>query len=190
MPPVDRSLPPRHNLELKAHVRSLQAARQIARELSTDYVGVQVQTDTYFHCRNGRLKLREIVGQPAVLIPYLRPNEPHAKGSDYRLIHVADAGQAKSGLEAVLGVLTVVRKRREIFLWENVRIHLDEVDGLGTFLEFEAVIVDTASANRAPQQLQQLCARFGVQDEDLITGSYAEMLAAETGRIAEAPPVH
>ena len=49
------------NIELKARLRNLPAARQIAQRLATNYLGVQQQTDTYFHCTQARLKLREIV---------------------------------------------------------------------------------------------------------------------------------
>ncbi len=36
--------------------------------------------------------------------------------------------------------VVVVSKRRRLFLWEGVRIHLDEVEDLGNFVEFEAVL--------------------------------------------------
>ena len=181
---------PRRNLEIKARLASLESARQIARRLATDYLGFQTQTDTYFHARSGRLKLREIDGQPAVLIAYARPDVPGAKGSDYHLIPVADAAALKHGLTAALGVAQIVRKRREIFLCENVRVHLDDVADLGTFLEFEAVILGDADARRAPSQIAALRERFGIRDADLLAGSYAEMSTADAGRIAEAPPVH
>ncbi len=171
------SLPaPRRNLEMKARLASLDAARRVARELATADLGVQLQTDTYFHCQHGRLKLREIAGEPAVLIPYTRPDQPGAKASDYQLIPVSDAAALKQGLTTTLGVLQVVDKRREIFLVDNVRIHLDEVAGLGTFLEFEAVIVDDATAARAPSQIAALLAKFNVATQDLLSGSYAELM--------------
>ena len=88
---------PRRNLEIKARIASLEAARKW-RAVATSYLGFQSQTDTYFACRHGRLKLREIVGEPAVLIAYSRPDQPGAKGSDYHLIPDADA--LKSGLTA------------------------------------------------------------------------------------------
>jgi adenylate cyclase class IV len=156
---------------------SLPAAREIARALATDYLGFQTQTDTYFRCQQGRLKLREIAGEPAVLIAYARPDQPGPKESDYFLIPASHPAELKAGLLAALGVACVVRKRREIFLDANVRIHLDEVEGLGTFLEFEAVIVDDADAARAPQQIAELRQRFGIADADLFAGSYAEMLS-------------
>ncbi|MGK3856667.1 class IV adenylate cyclase, partial [Enterococcus faecium] len=82
----------------------------------------------------GRLKLREIDGQAAVLIWYDRPDHDAARLSKYHLVPVADPAALKAALTDALGVRGEVRKRREIYLWHNVRIHLDEVAGLGSFL--------------------------------------------------------
>jgi predicted adenylyl cyclase CyaB len=180
---------PRRNLEIKARLDSLDRARCVAQEIATQDLGVELQTDTYFRCPIGRLKLREIAGRAATLIAYARPDAPGPKPSDYHLIPVADAVALAAGLDAALGVKQVVRKRREIHLVDNVRIHLDEVDGLGTFIEFEAVIVDDATARDAPEQVERLIAQFGIQTNDLVSGSYAEMAARDARRIAEAPQV-
>ena len=95
--------------------------------------------DTYFRTRAGRLKLRESSLSGGELIPYLRPDAGGARRSDYRVIPVDDPPGVKALLTELLGVHRVVVKQREIFLAGNVRIHLDRVEGLGTFLELEAV---------------------------------------------------
>ena len=76
----------------------------------------------------------------AELIAYERANDPAFRGSDYYVIQVSHPTEMKAALAKKLGVRGEVRKRRELFLWHNVRIHLDDVAGLGTFIEFEAVI--------------------------------------------------
>jgi len=166
---------PRRNIELKARIADLAAARAIAERLATEYVGVQLQVDTYFVCAQGRLKLREIDGRVAQLVAYERPSEQDAKGSDYHLVPVAEPAALKEALTAALGLRGVVRKRREIFLVENVRIHLDEVEGLGTFLEFEAVLGPAVDDRRGAQQVAELRAAFEIQPEDLLAGSYSDM---------------
>ena len=138
--PVPDSKPPLRNIELKARLPSLAAAREIAAALATSGPERQHQIDTYFACAQGRFKLREIDGQTAQLVAYARPNGSHPRASDYRLVPVADAAALKAALADALGVQVVVEKQREIYLHHNVRIHLDEVLGLGTFLEFEAVL--------------------------------------------------
>jgi predicted adenylyl cyclase CyaB len=75
-----------------------------------------------------------------------------------------------------LGVRGVVEKRREVYLWHNVRIHLDEVTGLGTFIEFEAVLGPEVDDARGRDQLADLSRRFGIAQGDLLAGSYGEMI--------------
>ena len=170
---------PKRNIELKAWLASLEAAAAVAQRLATNHLGVQRQTDTYFHCRHGRLKLREIDGQAAQLIWYQRPDQSGPKASDYRLTAVAEPEALKQTLAAACGVLVVVGKRREIYLYENVRIHLDEVAGLGTFLEFEAVLSDGQDDAAGHCQLAWLSEQFGLGKADLLGGSYSDLLLAQ-----------
>jgi predicted adenylyl cyclase CyaB len=167
----------RANLELKARCADLDRARARAREVATAWVGAEEQIDTYFVTSAGRLKLRQSSSSGAQLIPYFRPDERAAKRSDYQVIEVEDGPGLARMLSAMLGVHRVVRKRREIALYENVRIHLDRVEGLGTFLELEAVW-DGGEAGLAAQEqkLAFLRERLGVRDEDVIAGSYETLL--------------
>ena len=163
------------NVELKARVQDLAEARKIAATLDARYVGLQEQVDTYFRIAEGRLKLRQINGLQAELIWYERADLPQARCSFYHRAPVANPETLKTVLAAALGVETVVQKRREIFLWQNVRIHLDQVPGLGSFLEFEAVLQSEEDESAAQTQLAQLVQMFHILPEDLTPGSYADM---------------
>jgi predicted adenylyl cyclase CyaB len=167
----------RANLELKARCADLDAARARATQLATAWLGVDEQVDTYFVTKTGRLKLRESRRSGAQLIPYFRSDAPGAKRSDYQVIAVDDGVGLARMLGAMLGVHRVVRKRREIALYENVRIHLDRVAGLGTFVELEAVW-DGTEAGRAEQERKVafLRERLGLRDEDLVAGGYETLL--------------
>ena len=169
------------NIEIKARLRDLPAARGVAQAIATEYLGVEEQTDTYFVCGRGRLKLREIAGGLAQLICYQRPDQDAPKASDYQLVAVADPAALKAALTAALGVSGVVRKRREIFLHHNVRIHLDEVEGRGTFLEFEAVLRPGLDDRAGQAQLHELLDPFGILPGDLLSGSYGDP-ASSAGR--------
>jgi predicted adenylyl cyclase CyaB len=164
------------NIELKARLASLEQAADTAKRIGATWHAVEDQCDTYFHCRTGRLKLREIDSNAAQLIWYARPNESGPKSSDYCLYPVDQPQDLKELLTSALGVRAVVEKRRIIYLFKNVRIHLDEVRGLGTFLEFEAVLGpghDQAEGRRLVDQLQS---EFGIEPDDLLTRSYGEMV--------------
>lgn len=165
-----------HNLEIKARCQDLAEARLAVQRLCGGDGVVELQTDTYFQVPHGRLKLREIESKPAVLIWYERPNHAETRDSAYHLVPVADAAMLKAALTAALGVRGAVRKRREIFLWHNVRIHLDEVDGLGSFIEFEAVLSAGEDVETSRSRLRQLVAVLSIQPEDQLAPSYADLL--------------
>jgi predicted adenylyl cyclase CyaB len=165
-----------HNLELKARHGDLAAAAAVAAGLGALGPTVQVQTDTYFRVPHGRLKLREIEGGTAELIGYDRPDRGEARTSTYLIMHVPDPGMLQSILAAALGVRGRVRKRRVIYLWHNVRIHLDEVDGLGTFVEFEAVLSAGEDGATAHARLEELGRALGIRPEDHLAPSYADLL--------------
>jgi adenylate cyclase class IV len=166
----------RHNLEIKARYTELGAARAALGRLGARPAGGEVQIDTYYLVPNGRLKLREIEGQPAVLIWYDRPDRSEARLSTYHLVSVPDAPALKSALAAALEVRGEVHKRREIYLWHNVRIHLDEVAKLGSFVEFEAVLSSEEDQSMAADRLARLCQGLGIALVDQVASSYAELL--------------
>ena len=137
---------------------------------------LELQTDTYFRVPNGRLKLREMQGRLPVLIWYRRPDRAEVRASDYQLVPVAEPAQLKAALAGALGLRGLVHKRREIFWWHNVRVHLDDVEGLGTFVEFEAVLGPADGEAVSLQSLQDLLARLPLNAAASLAGSYADLL--------------
>jgi predicted adenylyl cyclase CyaB len=169
----------RRNIEIKARVADLEHARATAERLATARLGIERQRDTYFGCSSGRLKLREIEGRALQLIAYMRPDRPESKASDYRLVDMGgceSANALRELLDASLGTTVVIEKSRQIYLYDNVRIHLDQVAALGSFIEFEAV-VDAATDDKSEhQQVAWLIEQFQIRAADLISGSYSDML--------------
>jgi len=70
----------------------------------------------------------------------------------------------------------VVRKRREVTIVENTRIHLDRVEDLGTFLELEVMVPQGGSLEQAEATTHALMATLGIQAEDLVEGAYIDLL--------------
>ena len=169
----------RRNIELKARYADLARGNETAQRIGAERQADRHQTDTYFHCPHGRLKLREIDGRAAQLIAYARPDDTAAKGSDYTLVEIAHPAELKEALARSNGIWLVVDKRRAIYLWKNVRIHLDEVKNLGMFLEFEAVLGPEHDDASGHAQLAFLSEKFGIADDDLQSGSYSDLLAAK-----------
>jgi adenylate cyclase class 2 len=170
----------RANVEIKARVADLASVRERVARLAARRVGVDEQVDTYFRAPHGRLKLRESSLSGAQLVPYVRPDVAAPRRSDYTIVPVEDPDGVKALLARILGVHRVVRKRREIWLAENVRIHLDEVQGLGSFLELEAVFDGDREAEPGERaRLEELMGALGVEPGSLLPDSY-EALAGKT----------
>jgi adenylate cyclase, class 2 len=167
---------PRRNIELKTVCRDLEAARRIVQTLRPRQSPRQVQTDTYFHAARGRLKLREILGNRAELIWYDRANVSDPRPSDYLLSPVPDVASMKALLTALHGVRGEVRKVRDIYLYHNVRIHLDRVESLGDFVEFEAVITGVGREADSLAVLERLRDALDLKAEDVVPQSYADLL--------------
>ena len=173
------------NLEFKARLASLEAAQKRARELTTRDPFLQFQVDTYFHCPQGRLKLREINQSFAQLIWYQRSDEAAARESHYHLVEISDNEGIFQLLEASLGVRSRVEKQRTVYWYENVRIHLDDVGSLGTFIEFEAVVTTEAERAAADGQLAFLSEAFQINANDFLAMSYGDMIDFQT--VAKTP---
>jgi adenylate cyclase class 2 len=136
------------------------------------------QRDTYFAVARGGLKLREEHPGRPHLIQFERSNEPQQRVSQYRIIEIGDGSVLRAALSAAIGVCGVVVKRRRVLLWRNVRIHLDEVEHLGTFIELEAVAPPDSDLTHEHQLVAELRDAFAITDERLVTVGYAEQLRA------------
>jgi predicted adenylyl cyclase CyaB len=163
------------NLELKARIASLKSAEQICQRIKARRVEILRQRDTYFRIRGGRLKLREFPEIGAELIFYRRPNIKGGRYSTFIRMPVKNPDALREALRRTMGTVCVVRKKRLLYTFENSRIHLDVVPGLGTFIEFE-VLIQHGTA-QAKKLLQILSKTFQIQEKDLIAGSYADLLA-------------
>ncbi len=170
------------NVEIKARFNELDRGHLKARSLGAQFVGKDQQIDTYFNVPRGRLKLRQSSLSGNFLIPYLRPDALGAKNSQYVLLPVEDVAATKTLLGQMFGLRLIVEKERHIYLWENVRIHLDEVKNLGRFLEFEAVVDAAHSAETCKEQVAFLLKHFDIPETNLIAQSYADMMFARIKR--------
>lgn len=170
----------RVNVELKARAADLGAAETRCFELGAEDFGVLEQRDTYFAARSARLKLREERDRGCELIVWGRPDVEDPTESTYVLAPVSAPGSMLEALEYALGPpLVVVSKRRRVFMWEGVRIHLDEVDQLGAFIEFEAVLDAPAGPEAIAdghEKLARLRDALGVLEGDLVAVGYADLL--------------
>ncbi len=167
----------RVNVELKARDTDPEGTLSRCLALGAADQGVLAQRDTYFMARRGRLKLRiEHGALGGELIAYRRDDAAEAAESGYVLAPMAAPEELAEALDAALGTVVVVSKHRRLFLWEGVRIHLDEVDDLGSFVEFEAVLPDAGDLATAQDKVARLRASLGIDDDALVSVGYADLL--------------
>ncbi len=172
------------NLEAKFRVRDHAAAHAAAEALGYIPQGLLLQHYTFFRVPNGKLKLRD-EGNRAYMIGYGRGGYAELQLSEYHLVPVADAALMHAMLRDALGVLAEVRKRRTLLLHGHVRLHLDEVEGLGNFGELEAVLADDADLVAERAFLAKTLTALGIADDELIEGSYFQMMAPQAPSAAD-----
>jgi len=164
------------NVEIKAKCVDRAAVRLWLLNHGADFRGTDGQTDTYFKIADGRLKLRQGNIENS-LIHYQRPNQSGPKDSQVTMCHISEGAELKSVLEKALGVLVEVKKQREIYFIDNVKFHLDEVPGLGSFVEIEAIDSDgSIGKEKLLAQCEHYLQALGIQQEDLLHNSYSDML--------------
>ncbi len=168
------------NIEIKARCHDSSSIRGILKQKGAYFKGLDSQVDTYFDTPNGRLKLREGAIENS-LIFYHRPDHSGPRQSDVHLVQ-RPTDDMKALLRQALPVKIVVEKQREIYFVGNVKIHLDNIAGLGDFVEIEAIDADgTIGNDRLHQQCRQFMDLFEIRETDLIDCSYSDMLIRRQG---------
>ena len=173
------------NIEIKARVDDPEGLRARVESVADRGPVVMRQRDTFYRVPNGRLKLREIEGGAAELIRYHRASGRDPRPSDYEIVPVPDPRGLDRALEAALGHAGCVEKTRTLYLAGPTRIHLDEVVGLGSFLELEVVLDDTLGPDAGKRIARELMERLRVPTASLLSESYVELIV---GSCVEADP--
>ena len=163
------------NVEIKARAR-LAEARRAVDWLSGSLVGSFRQDDTFFRVPRGRLKLRRLAHDRGELIFYERPDAAGPRGSDYTIMPTDDPDRWSDLLAESLGVIGAVRKRRTLYEIGQTRVHLDEVDGLGEFVELEVVLSDGQTEEDGVRIARELMGKLGIGEEDLVETAYVDLL--------------
>ncbi len=164
------------NTEIKARLASVAALIPIVEALADSGPEFISQDDTFFHCDHGRLKLRVFQAGNGELIHYQRPDSAGPKQSTYVISPTSDPDSLRTALMRAYGEAGRVRKRRTLYLIGRTRVHIDEVEGLGSFLELEVVLDDDQSSADGEAVALDLLGKLGIPTEDLIEGAYVDML--------------
>lgn len=164
------------NIEIKARARNFDEIKARAEQLSNQPVEVIPQVDIFFNTAEGRLKLRVSAEGNGQLIYYKRPDQEGPKRSDYHISQTTDPESLKQILALAYGIRGVVRKTRYLYLIGQTRVHLDDVEGLGQFMELEVVMRDGQSDAEGQAIAEGLMERLGVARSNLLEGAYMDLL--------------
>jgi predicted adenylyl cyclase CyaB len=167
------------NIEIKARARDFNGIRTRAAALSEALEQVVPQSDTFFFTNHGRLKLRELERERAQLIYYERADQGGPKRSDYHIFETDDPENLKTTLSLALGIRGTIRKTRYLYLVGQTRVHLDDVEGIGQFMELEVVLNSGQTDEEGQAIAEDLMSKLGVDQSDLLEGAYIDLIEGE-----------
>lgn len=163
------------NVEIKARAGDLGAVRAAVEGLADQGPEVIEQADTFFECARGRLKLRRLSQSRGELIYYERADSTDPAEATYVICPTDEPELLTDVLSRAFGVKGVVRKRRTVYLVGQTRVHLDEVEGLGQFVELEVVLDKGQSAAEGRRIVRDLMAQLGLRQADLVEKAYIDL---------------
>lgn len=164
------------NIEIKAYIPRVKDVARKAAAIADQGPFELEQDDTFFPCPSGRLKLRAFSSDSGELIFYRRPDQQGPKESFYLLAPTSAPDTLRETLSLAYGQAGRVRKRRTLFLVGRTRVHLDDVQDLGQFLELEVVLNENEPAEAGVSEAHELMAKLGVEPSQLIEGAYLDLL--------------
>ncbi len=169
-----------HNIEIKARAKNFSTQLKVAENLSDTPLEILQQEDTFFSVNSGRLKLRKFSESHGELIFYRRANNKHAKQSSYQICPTETPEILKKTLVMALGLIGIVKKTRFLFRYGQTRIHLDKVERLGHFIEFEYVLRPNEDLKNAQNVIAKLMNDLQINEEDLVSGAYIDLLLSDS----------
>ena len=166
------------NVEIKARLAAPERVRERVLALADSGPDVLEQADTFFVTEHGRLKLREFPNGHGELIYYERPDCSEPRESQCRIYSAPDSNTLHKVLADAMEVRGVVRKRRELFMVGQTRIHLDDVEGLGAYLELEVVLTEGQSWEEGGEIAKSLLQNIEIPPEAMVDRAYIDLLDA------------
>jgi predicted adenylyl cyclase CyaB len=164
------------NVEIKARIESVEALVAKAAAIADQGPTEIIQDDTFFRCDGGRLKLRAFSKEKGELIFYRRADRQGPKESFFLRSATSDPETLRESLSLAYGQAGRVRKRRTLYIVGRTRIHLDQVEGLGDFLELEVMLKEGESSEAGVAEAHDLMGKLEVRPEQLIEGAYIDLL--------------
>jgi len=160
------------NLELKLQIENLQHMIEKAEQIGAKFVKVLNQKDIYYKYDAGLLKLR-IQNCEAELIKYNRDESGEERWSEYYVLKICDSNPEEF-FNKLFQTEVSVEKKRNLFLYKNTRIHIDEVKNLGHFIELETVVA--GDDKNSKKEFDEVVSKLKLNLNFQIRKSYRDLL--------------
>jgi predicted adenylyl cyclase CyaB len=168
------------NIEIKARAKDFSRQCQLAQQASGSSGEIILQEDTFFDVARGRLKLRILSASQGELIYYERIDVAVPRKSEYYVAQSSTPKSLETVLCATLHVRGTVKKRRTLYKAGQTRIHMDEVEGLGCFIELEVVLERGQDEAEGMRIAREFMDRLEIAEEDLLAQAYVDLLMSAT----------
>ena len=168
------------SVEIKHELRDPELAIAGLRKLRAINVGTTFQIDSCYRLSSGRLIKRVIEGEPTEWIAYHRDDSPQACVCRFT-VYSENEAHTRFGTRD-MPVWTRVRKRRELWIAGPVRIHVDMVDRLGWFIEFEALISPRQNAGQCRRLVESVRNKMRIALGEAISVSYSDLAIASVAQ--------
>lgn len=160
------------NIELKVKIDDFSHILNILENKKVELAKVLNQRDIYYKHPLGLLKLRIFDGT-GELIFYQRDESIKDRVSNYHILDVKPE-QAENYFQRIFEIETEVVKTRNLYIYKNTRIHLDEVNNLGNYLELETVV--KANMEDGKKEFDEVVQLLGLDISQQIKSSYRTLM--------------
>ena len=164
------------NVEIKARVKNIENLERAVEKISDTEVSEIFQDDTFFNCTRGRLKLRTFSQQQGELIFYQRADQLEPTESFYLRSTINDPASLLETLGFAYGEAGRVIKKRNLYFVGRTRIHIDRVEGLGSFVELEVVLEDDENVDVGAREAERIMQQLGIDKSQRVEGAYVDLL--------------
>jgi adenylate cyclase, class 2 len=161
------------NYEIKCKITNSREVKNWIAGFNNFTYSIEKQTDIYYKVNCGRLKLRIINDSKGNLIFYDREEQTGKRVSKYIISETENFKELDSILRKLLRVTIRVHKIREIYVHQNIRVHLDRVKNLGKFIEIEIIY---ENLQKAKYQMEKIISQLNLKEKDFIKKSYSDLL--------------
>ncbi len=177
------------NVEIKARLKNRDAVLAVLAGLSDRPPETIKQHDYFFQCDDARLKLRVFESGHGELIRYEREDRASARCSQYQIVRTPDPFILLDILTQTLGRSGEVKKTRVLYMIGQTRVHMDQVEGLGDFLELEVVLRPEQSEVEGQRIAEHLQHELGIGKDQFVAEAYVDLLKRSRLSSESASPV-